>query len=295
MKRVREKIGLSLIALGLSLIIVQPINVITGRVIAQGSLDAIVGVPLFFFIALGMFVFGVFMVAPDYKVRRLEDIMNSDGGSENTIYVLDSSGAIDYKHKIGKLLNQYDGKVYVPKRIKSELKNDRILSDNFNRPNIKSIDSKTLGESENVTSDEYRELRRMATKALGKSDKHKAYIHLTSILKENPKVDYSSLDYRDQKALYKLDKEIGSKKMNITNKDRINYMKKRWRVSKGDVDVLTNALVNAEHGNNTKILATDSHIKDAVKILKIGQPDLKRRLNYIAYRDYSGKEYSRAA
>lgn len=284
-KRGLKAIGFLLIAIGAFIVIIQPFST-TGAVI---DLSAAIS-RIWFFVGLGMIAIGgaLFFLGKTskgdfYTLRPLDKIIEEAGREKDVVFVLDSSGAIDYKRDIEKLIDRYDGRVYVPKRIMEELKGNRELTEKIKHyKNIKQIDP-------NDDSKNYKILRRLAKDTLGKTKKHKDYIILKRIIGEEivPKgVTDKELTNYENKIEDEINLRLRKLNKDTTKENQLWLLKKEYRVNKGDVDVLTTALRNARNKNKTKILAQDTHIRDAVSILKVNYPRLEHYLDYIDYREY---------
>jgi len=288
LKNVLNKISIILIFIGIFILIIQPMSP-TGAVIDTSTTMSKIS----FFIGLLVFLVGVvvFMYTRGHRVKPLDAIMSEDKGfEEKVVYVVDSSGAIDYtknwqdKESFKKLLNQYRGRVFVPKRVIEELGkspyNERLLK-LLKATSVRQVDPKAHLKN-------HRKLRKLAREHLEATFKHQEYLDMKNFIEtgELPKgmkdpdqyrLDLEKdLDMRIRNSEYDPDKEI-------TNEDRLKMLKQRYRVSKGDVDVLTTALHSVAKGKRTRILARDCHLKDAVRTLLKEKPALKPYLEYVDY------------
>lgn len=290
----KKRIGMFLILCSLLLFVATPLKSVTGATIDISDLT----VKIWFFIGLSMLVFGGILIYPHYKLKPLEELTNSEGGSEDKVYVLDSSGAIDYKSQIGNFIKGHDGQIYVPKRIRQELHRNPLLRDTIDRPNVKSIDSKHLYGDHFSEEDraKYKARRRKAIQLLGESPKHQAYLHLKPLLTKShiTPEDLSHLSYSDKRVLDTIDNRLREKHKPITQQNRLDLLR-TYKVSKGDADVLTNTLELIEEGHkDAEVLAEDSHLTYAIDRLRKENPEFRKHLHLLKYRDYSG-QYSKAA
>ncbi len=171
--------GFLLIAIGIFIIIIQPMST-TGAVIDLSTTI----LRIWFFVGLGVISIGIASLflgrtqtGEFYTTRPLDEIMEEYGREKDTVFVLDSSGAIDYKKDIEKLMEKYQGNVYIPKRVLEELKGDRKLMRKLKHGNIKQINPK-----ENPK--QYKILRKLTRDSLEKSGKHQDYLKLRKIIGE---------------------------------------------------------------------------------------------------------------
>lgn len=287
----KRGLGIGLLFAGVFLILTA--GALTGAVVG-GKPQNLLGIFGVIVLIAGMLLILAVEEKPEkYTVKNIESILEDAEGDEKVVFVLDSSGIIDYQKDLGKIIKQYPGRAYVPKRVFEELrKNRRLVGE------LKSLgyESSALQKDNQEESKTYRKLRKIAKEALRATRKHQNYIILKRIIGEGivPKgIDNKRLEEYEQ-----IQEEIDSKLRDaggeLTIENRLWLLKKEYRVSKGDIDVLTTALDNARKLNKTKILAHDTHIRDAVNYLREKHPKdkpeqkpLKPYLEYIEYRQYS--------
>jgi len=288
MKKGLNILGLILVIVGIFIIIIQPFSM-TGAVIDISTSVS----RIWFFVGVGAIVGGIIILV-SYKVRDLEEIMDEDKGREienEVVYVVDSSAAIDYKRDIQDLVDTYDGRVFVPKRILNEIKKNKKLMDKFRNDNGE-LKIKYLEPKENL--ENYRSLRHLARDVLEKTKKHQDYLIMKTLITEDGTIPKGITNKQLQKYEDRIENELSEKlkkeKKNFrrapTDENKLWLLKKEYRVSKGDVDVLTTALYNAGESKKTRVLAHDTHLRDAITELKEGIPELEPYLDYIHYREY---------
>lgn len=288
-EKVWKSIGLGLVIVGIFLIIIQPFS-ITGAVIDISTLVAKIS----FFIGLGFLGVGLFLMyfrteeENQIRFRPLENILEEEGRDANTVFVLDSSGIIDYQSEIGKLIEKFRGRVYIPKRIIKELEktklNKRFSRRYFTNEKIQQLDVKKLKQEGYYS--KLRKIRNEAREALGKTEKHIVYLRLRDIINKEGKPNYMHEDdFEDYKReLDNLDLALRTKyNKEPIKKNQLWLLKKHTRVNKADVDVLTNALLLSKIGKKAKIFARDSHLREAVDYLVSKDRTLARSLKYIKY------------
>lgn len=289
-EKVWKSIGLGLVIVGIFLIIIQPFS-ITGAVIDISTLVAKIS----FFIGLGFLGVGLFLMyfrteeENQIRFRPLENILEEEGRDANTVFVLDSSGIIDYESEIGKLIEKFRGRVYIPKRIIKELEktrlNKRFSRRYFTNEKIQQLDVKKLKQEGYYS--KLRKIRNEAREALGKTEKHIVYLRLRDIINKEGKPNYMHEDdFEDYKReLDNLDLALRTKyNKEPIKKNQLWLLKKHTRVNKADVDVLTNALLLSKiGGKKAKIFARDSHLREAVDYLVSKDRTLARSLKYIKY------------
>lgn len=286
LKKALNKLSFLLVTLGVFIMIIQPMS-ITGAVVDLSTLVS----RIWFFIGFGMMGIGIGLFLTTqrrtgtgdfYTQKSLEEIMEKHGSGEDSVFVLDSSGAINYKNDIEKLLEKYNGRVYAPKRVMEELEKDHILRHKLKNSNLKQIDPK-----EDPT--KYKTLRKLAIKHLGNSKKHQDYLNLIRIIRDEkvPEgISNQKLKHYENLIENNIYSRLRGKKIPVNRENAIALLKKEYKVHKGDVDVLTTALFNASNKHNTQILAHDTHIRDAVKEILESYPKLSPFLSYIEYKDY---------
>ena len=224
------------------------------------------------------------------RVRRLESILEESGRDETQNFVLDSSGAIAYKDTIQDLILSYPGRVYVPKRIIEELKGNKSLMFKLKERGLEQGKVLQINpKSENVDEKDYRGSRQIAREYLGKTKKHLQYLQIKPYF-EGKKIEMPNRFWAQHGKTIEIIRERATNKLGHTPSDKecLAELKRTYRVSKGDMDVLTTAIHTAyESEGKTKILARDSHLRDAVEKIREDDPVLKEKLMYEDYADYS--------
>lgn len=227
------------------------------------------------------------------KFRPLESILKEAG--RDSIFVADTSGIIDYKPELRKLKSELkDGRLYIPKEVIKELKknpsNERLVENYLLDEDIRRINPQGFKKMNKY--DSYRKVRNLATSELEKTEKHKLYKGIRDILSNNmekPK-NMKEWDYTEYKnSIKKLDNKLSNEGVEPTNVNRLNEIKKHIRASRGDVEVLTNALMLAKYGEKVNVLARDNHLKEAIENITSKDRTLKPHLKYV---QYSNKEDS---
>ncbi len=239
-------------------------------------------------------------VKGEYRVRDLDDIIEETGTDEDVVFVLDSSGAIDYKKDVEKILSQYPGRTYVPKRVIGELKKNKVLMNKF-KDKYRHLRVKQLSPKKD--SGKYKTLRRFARENLRETKKHQDYLVMRKMVEEEKVpagVSDRELERYEEKIEFELEEKLREQRdkhrREPTKENKIWLLKKEYRVSKGDIDVLTTALKNAGLKKRTKVLAFDTHIRDAIASIRMKYPQLRDYLEYIDYREYeNSEEYEEAA
>ncbi len=221
----------------------------------------------------------------EYKVAPIENIFQKVDRSwrKDNLFVLDASGAIDYEEVIEKLIKRYPQGVIVPYEVMDELKPNKRLTEK--------IKSKTTLSNHLL----YGKWLKMSKDVLVKTPKHKEYLILKDILdgKINPEKETRNFitPYFDRmkKIVYSLSK----KKKRVPSQEEIQTeLVKRYKIGKGDVDVLATALDQARRRKNVWILGEDRHLEQAVDILKEKYKGISKFLNYVQYRDYKGLDFA---
>ena len=200
---------------------------------------------------------------PAYTVKPLESILKTHKRGKETAFVIDSSGAIDYKNQLQKIIDYY-GQVYIPKRVMNELKGDSKLRKIIqkNQDKIKQINPR----------------------------EHKNYQLMRHIL-ETGKVPKGVSDNKLEYFLGVLEPELDSRARKAgldpeKPQDKIKILKRDYKLSKGDVEVVLTALINAKNNKKTAVLSQDTHIRDTLDSLRNQFPKLKQYIDYIEYRKY---------
>lgn len=288
-KMIRQRgIGLFLIILG-GLIALMNAS-ITGAVIGTGIKS------YFFIFSFVFFMAGLLFFLQqefhEYRVRPLENILEEAGREGFTTFVIDTSGALDYHYNIDKLADRFPGKVYLPKRAMEELsrgqRGQKILQnlrDAKGKSRVRSLGPK----SEGVDPADFRGAQEMAIDYLGKTKKFKTYLAVKPYF-EGKKIDEPDEFWRKYErvigdARFTARKALGTR-AEPTDRQILPFLKKQFGVSKADVELLTTAIYQAYLGK-TEIIACDSHIKEAVDMLKKDDKKLGQNLKYVEYRKYA--------
>jgi len=251
---------------------------ITGNVVSEtfGKIGSSIIGSIFILGGLGLFISG----KNQYTVKSLESLLKTDLPAE-TVFVIDSSGAIDYQDKIEKIVEEYPNGVFVPEKIQGELKNNKMLMKKFANK-VKLVDAKN-----------YKGWKKVAQEELEKTTKHQQYLVLKDIFLE--KIPFGSLKKREMKPYEdEMIKVIGYVTEKLKGKtpmkeELLDYLEKHYKVSDGDVDVLATALTKARERKNVEVLAHDSHIGEAISTIKDKFKRLGKYLNYLDYRIYAPK------
>lgn len=221
-----------------------------------------------------------------YTVKNIEDILEEAGRERDVVFVLDSSGAIDYKDKVQRIIEKYPNRTYVPKRVLDELKEDRVLMRKF-RDEKGHLKVKQINPRENEV--EYKSLRGEAKEELGETEKHKDYVNLKKYIIEGPPKELArnkASYYRN--VVLKLGKRLIKKYHKEASPENLLWLlKKEYRASKGDMDALTTAIYQAKHKHKTKLLGEDSHLEEAIRAIKKKDPVINKYLDYVKYRTYN--------
>lgn len=216
----------------------------------------------------------------------LEDLVRSvysiDG--KEAAFVVDSSAAIDNQSELPYLIRAYEGNVYLPRTVIKELysggKRGKEVLSHFLNPKDGKFRSKMIkyhkGPS-GIGGKEYTQYLKTATDALRQTEKHKGYLILKRAIKKNKLED---LEPREITTLSKIKNFLSKDNRPFTEENAMSYLKHKHKVSKGDIDVLATSLALAYSGKKTRVLARDSHIKEAVDILRGRDETLKNNLIY---------------
>lgn len=271
--------GIGLIFIGIFIIFTSVI--LTGAVIGSpGNYLGMFGVLI---LVAGMVIV---LMAGDrqgrYRLKSIEDILEEAGDSEDTVFILDSSGAINYQEDIDKIIEKYPGRTYAPKRVLEELKGNKRLYRKLSSKDVRQINPRE-------DSVRYKRLRKMARDALGQTRKHRDYLVMRKMVEEG-KVPAGVSDERLEKYQKRIEHELEVKlrydyDMEPTDENKVWLLKKDYKVSKADIDVVATALKNVALKKKVKVLAHDSHIRDAIEDL-VHKKRLGRYLKYIDYREY---------
>ena len=314
--RIKRSFGIALFLIGLFLGFVETLSV-TGAVVG-----AIGFVSVRMIVAVMFIVFGAIL----YLDRDVEEMESKPFGSSVKIqglteivnrypkeiwngiyYVVDSSGAIDHKSKINNLVNEFRERVIVPRGVKRELGSNKDKSivnimrgdeeQNKRNNNYESRNKYIVSEIHPTNQKElknYKKIRKMAKELLLDTKKHKDYLIFNEYYKTGRKpnnirdVDEYIADREKDIELEASDKYKKSRE-SLTTENKVRYINKHWKVGKGDIDVLSSAMYSAyvEDRPMTRILARDSHIKDAVRSLKKEIPQIGSRIEYIDYENWT--------
>ncbi|MDD5192386.1 MAG: hypothetical protein PHH54_01825 [Candidatus Nanoarchaeia archaeon] len=301
-KRGLKPLGFLLIAIGAFIIIIQPFST-TGAVIDISTAVS----RIWFFAGLAMVAVGIFMsisleghintgprITPEYEIVDIVEIMRKAGRGEDVVFVLDSSGIINYGNELRYLIDCYPDKVYVPVKVIKELEKSKrgkaIIEGEF-----KDKDGAWKVKQLNPKKDpvRYKKFQKIVENTLMETKKHKDYVVMEKIVGEE-RVSAGVSDKELERYLRIIEHELPSKLMSRYNKaptkqNKLWLLKKEYGMSKGDVGVVMTALQNALDNKKVEILAQDTHIRDSVRSLVNQYPDLKGRLNYIDYRRYKNK------
>lgn len=300
-KGIINKVSWFLIIAGIFVIVAQPVS-LTGAVIDVSDSVSLVS----FILGLGLMIGGALMFVTfgdrekytPTKFKPLADILTQEGRDPDSVFVVDTSGIIDHKSGVRKMIQRYGERTYIPKSVISELEknpgNERFLNNVLPTGSFKQLNiggAKKAGIYNLV-----RETRNEARIALDKTEKHRIYLRMRDIINENDKKpDYMHEDdFGDYKQeLDKLDNALMMKyDKDPTKKNRLWLLRKHSRANKGDLDVLMNALFLAKKGGKkVKILARDSHLREAVENLQSGDSRLKVNLKYIQYSEKDEDDY----
>jgi len=287
----KDILGIIIIIIGLLILITQPFSP-TGAVIDLTTAVSRV----WFFIGLGMIITGILTFYTGWRTHKtnmpIEDIIEY-GRDNDTVFILDTSGILAYKPNLSKLIKSAEGRVYVPKRVISELeknpKNKGLVNYLLNQKGVRRINPKG-------TRDIYRKTRKTARENLETSKKHKDYLNFKYIIENNEKPkgmheeDYEEYKKRiEEEIIPRLREQPNKSKREPTKENKIWYLKKHYRVNKGDIDVLTTALLTAKYGKKPKIVAEDTHLRSAVERIKLKNRPIGSVLDYIEYAKHENK------
>ena len=237
-------------------------------------------------VGLIILVLGMFLVLTSrntrYTLKSLDSILEDVEGDSDAVIVLDSSGIIDYEMNLGDILSKFRGRIYVPKAVEREIRRDKTLMNKL----------RGYGKIKTLSPDEeperYEELQKLSRERLEKTRKHQDYLVLKRIIGKGvvPKGVSDRELSRYERMEEEIERRLRDKGYELNKKNKLSMLEKNYRVSKGDVEVLTTALYNVAHKRQTRILAYDSHIKDATEDLIREFPSLKKHLKYLDYREY---------
>jgi len=248
-------------------------NVVSDRVSAVSSILGLV------FIIGGM-VFMSFGDKPEYVRRDLGDILldQPDPIGKERVVVLDTSGIIEFKEDMGRVLKRFPDKVFVPKEIMKEIKNDYKLNKLFE------------GKVQVVKAGNYKNWGKIAKEYLEQTPKHQKYLAITEML-DNKKGFTRNFFSAYKNDIINIKQKLESqkdKKRHVFNEENLRwFLNKDYKVSNGDIDALGTALYEA--GKDKKVvdlLAEDVHLRDAITSIKKKYTRVGKNLNYIHCRNY---------
>ena len=244
---------------------------ITGNVISEKvgkTLSSIVGL---IFIIGGIVLLEV--TTRNYQVGSLEEKLADDS------YVLfDSSGFIDYENQIDSFLGKYKGNVFIPDKAAEELKGD-VKKMHGNKLNI-------------ISSKDYNDYVKIAKEKIEQTPKHQDYLKAVKLLEEGEKGFTRDEISNLRRKLLKVGGYIREDNPSLSEnpiaykKAMEKYIEKRWKASEGDFSVLASALYFANQDKKIDVVAHDTHIRDAIEIMKNENIEEARNINYINYRRY---------
>jgi hypothetical protein len=274
----KKGLGISLIFIGFYLAFTA--DTFTGAVIGARK-ENLLG-----WVGLIILVLGMFLVLTGRRVRytlkSLDSILEDVEEDSEAVVVLDSSGIIDYEMNLDDILSKFRGRIYVPRAVEKEIRRDKGLMNRLHSyGKIKTISPEEEPER-------YQELQKISKQRLERTRKHQDYLKLKKIIGEEvvPKgVNEKELG-RYQRMEKEIEERLKEKGYEPNRKNKLLMLEKNYKVSEGDIEVLTTALFNVAHKKQTRILAYDSHIKDATKDLIREFPSLGRYLRYLDYREY---------
>lgn len=266
---------ISVIPIIIGLILLMSSLSITGNVISDNIGKTVGSILGLVFIIGGITLFLTKIRRPArYTIKSIDDIFASAGSPNKGVFILDSSGAIDYKRQLKKVLEKYPGEVYIPDEIIRE------LGGKFKERYQNQINT--------VKASDYEKYTKSAREKLEATPKHQDYLQVTKFLREGP----SKLAPRERTKLQrKVEKAMGylrDEGKKLTKENLQEYIDKRWKVSDGDISLLSTALDAARHRKIANILAEDTHVRDAVADIKRKNKKLGKFLNYLDYREYGG-------
>ena len=283
----KRGLGIGLIFTGI--FIISTVAVLTGAVVGLGSENYL---GIFGILVLVVGIVLVLMAGDKqgrYHLKSIEDVLEEAGDSKDTVFILDSSGAINYQEDIDKIIEKYPGRTYAPKRILEELKGNRRLYGKLTSKDVKQINP-------HEDSVRYKRLRKMAKDFLGKTKKHKDYLVMRKMIEEEKVpagVTDEKLDYYNKKIEDELGEKLADYNREPTKENKLWLLKREYKVSKGDIDVVATALENVALKKKTKVLANDSHIQDAIEEIA-HKYKLGKFLTCIKYREYE-KNFKRVS
>jgi hypothetical protein len=275
-RSMKKELGILIVIIGI-VFLIPGIN-ITGNVIGTGIgettgkiVNSVIGLVL---IIGGLVVFIFNGKKGMFERVSLDNIIREHISDKNSVFVLDSSGAVDYQNEIDDLLDNYSGKVFVPQEVLKELKPNKRL---YNKLKKKAVIIENSG---------YKQASR---KKLELTPKHQMYLAMRDLIER-----------RDIKMSRRKREKIDTEAADVfgylkeqhkapTSENFMKYIEKHYKVGEGDVGVFSAAINLARKRKNVNLLAHDTHIRDALKDIK-GSKRTKKiadQMNYIDYREYS--------
>ena len=272
---------------------------------------AVIGSPSFNYFGLasiGIFAVGLFLLYSGRgrfisEAEGLEDIMEEIDTRGFGSIVIDSSAVMTAKNdgqNVANALSKFKGKIYVPKSIYGELKQDRVLGKIFTHPDYKG--RVIISDLEKSNPEVYRNCKKEAVKYLKDTKKREAFVDLTSYYRQPDDMtdeewaqnrvelerDYAKdIERVSEQAEKKIRKKTGTFR-NPTNEEQYAALRNSYGVSKEDIDVLSTAFFLGTYpagkfapNKYSVILSNDGYITEAVKDFQRKVP--KRKENVECY------------
>lgn len=297
LKRGLKGLGFLLIAIGVFIIIIQPMST-TGAVIDLSTAIS----RIWFFIGLGIILGGVVLVAlrreeileeilgepiPIRGLNRVKETIDKYEDDPNKVaLVIDTSAAIRYwnkdRQKFIDFITDYKktgAKIIVSEQNLKELgeyKNTRLrnfLSTNTDRPDS-----------------DYKQYRNIAKRFLKMTPKHIDALDVIPYLKNPKKLDKIDPDEKEiiQKEIDDIinviakQEEIDPKYVNASYEKMYDLIMKHGLVGKGDIGALSSGIYeNTER--ETFIFGRDMHLRQAIQSLKERDKKLTGSLHYLPF------------
>jgi len=276
-------IGLFLIAVS---ILMSLLNLsITGNIIGPSSN------PTIWIAQLVSFILGLLILALQSPIRQgsksIEDILTRGFSDGTKNLVLDSSFLILYDGDPNDLSrNGGNVEIYAPSSVLKEVSGRRgksVLMKELEKGGLLSQVHQNIERYKKEDPEEYKFERRMAMKALFDTTKHRTFKKLRPYF-EGSIEDKEDFERDNSRLINKIKRETGRKYSGLEgNESCLKYIKNTYRVSEGDIDVLTTALLSISESTGdekTKIIAQDSHLKEAVENLRKSNPAYGKRIIY---------------
>ena len=274
----KQGLGIGLVFIGFYIIFIA--DTFTGSVIGTQKQN------LLGWLGVISLILGIVLVLTSrrahYTLKSLDNILGDVEGDSEAVVVLDSSGIIDYEMNLDDILSKFRGRIYVPRAVEKEIRRDRHLMNRL----------RGYGEIKTISPEEeperYSELQKISKQHLEITRKHQDYLRLKRIIREGivPKGVTDKELSRYEKMEKEIEERIKEKGYEPNKENKLLMLERNYKVSQGDIEVLTTALFNVAHKKQTRILAYDSHIKDATEDLIRKFPSLRRYLRYLDYREY---------